>query len=297
MAGNSKKAVIYALVGNGIISVLKFVAAFFTRSTSMMAEAIHSTSDCLNQVFLLIGSRRANKDVSEEHPFGYGREEFFWAFMVAILLFFGGALFSIYEGILKTLHPEPIHHFWWAVSVLVVAILVEGKSFLVALGEMRKVSDTGFISSIKKSIDINLIVILLEDAAALCGLVVALVCTLLATVWPIFDAIGSILVGLILTYVSYSLVNELRKLIIGESMPREARSRIKQMVGEYEVVTHVNRIKTMAMGKNKYLLLLSVNIDDFTKGYKIEDTVEEIKRDIIMEYPEVMEIFIEISGE
>jgi len=295
MAHGSNKAVIYALAGNGIISILKFVAAFFTTSTSMLAEAIHSTSDCLNQVFLLIGSKRSKKAVSEEHPFGYGREEFFWAFMVAILLFFGGALFSIYEGIHKLSDPEPIKHFWWGITVLSIAILVEGKSFLVALKELRRTSKAKFFKAIKKSIDINLIVILLEDAAALTGLVVALICTVLASFYPIFDAIGSILVGLILTYVSYSLVNELRKLIIGESMPRESRNKIKQIVSEFEAVTHVNRIKTMTMGKNKYLLLLSLNVDDFMKAYKIEDIVDEIKKDIVNEYPEVNEIYIEIS--
>jgi len=292
---NSNKAVFYALMGNGIISVLKFVAAFFTMSTSMLAEAIHSTSDCLNQVFLLIGSKRSKKENDEEHPFGYGREEFFWAFMVAILLFFGGAVFSIYEGIVKLSHPEPIHHFWWAITVLGIAILVEGKSFLVALKELRKTSKAKFFRAIKKSIDINLIVILLEDAAALTGLFVALICTILSAVNPIFDAVGSIAVGLILTYVSYSLVNELRKLIIGESMPRESRNKIKQIVSEFDMVTHVNRIKTMTMGKNKYLLLLSVDVEDFMRAYGIEDGVEEIKKDIRTEFPEVNEIYIEIS--
>ena len=292
---NSNKAVFYALMGNAIISVLKFVAAFFTMSTSMLAEAIHSTSDCLNQIFLLIGSRRSKKENDEEHPFGYGREEFFWAFMVAILLFFGGAVFSIYEGIVKLSHPEPIHHFWWAIAVLGIAIVVEGKSFLVALKELRKTSKAKFFKAIRKSIDINLIVILLEDAAALTGLILALICTILSAVNPIFDAIGSIAVGLILTYVSYSLVNELRKLIIGESMPRESRNKIKQIVSEFDMVTHVNRIKTMTMGKNKYLLLLSVNAEDFMRAYKIEDAVEEMKKDIRTEFPEVNEIYIEIS--
>ncbi len=292
---NTNKAVLYALMGNAIISILKFVAAFFTMSTSMLAEAIHSTSDCLNQIFLLIGSKRSKKKNDEEHPFGYGREEFFWAFMVAILLFFGGGVFSVYEGISKLSHPEPIHHFWWAISVFIIAILVEGKSFLVALKELRKTSKAKFFNAIKKSIDINLIVILLEDAAALTGLIVALICTILSTINPVFDAIGSIAVGLILSYVSYSLVNELRKLIIGESMPRKDRARIKEIVSDFDMVTHVNRIKTMTMGKNKYLLLLSVNAEDFMRAYKIEDAVEEMKKDIRFEFPEVNEIYIEIS--
>ena len=203
--------------------------------------------------------------------------------------------YRIRSQLIKESRFELLKHFWWGITVLSIAILVEGKSFLVALKELRRTSKAKFFKAIKKSIDINLIVILLEDAAALTGLVVALICTVLASFYPIFDAIGSILVGLILTYVSYSLVNELRKLIIGESMPRESRNKIKQIVSEFEAVTHVNRIKTMTMGKNKYLLLLSLNVDDFMKAYKIEDIVDEIKKDIVNEYPEVNEIYIEIS--
>lgn len=292
---NSTKAVMIALIGNGLITVLKFIAAFFTKSASMSAEAIHSTADCLNQIFLLIGNKRGKKANDELHPFGYGREEFFWAFMVAILLFFGGAAYSIYEGIHKISHPEPVQHISWALAVLGISIIIEGKSFLVALKELRKTSKAKFFNAIKKSVDINLIVILLEDAAALFGLGIAFICTCLSVWFPIFDGIGSILVGLTLCYVSYSLVNELRKLIIGESLPRDERSRIKEIVSNFEIVTHVNRIKSMTMGKNNYLLLISINVDDFEKAYHVEDTVEQMKIEIHEEFPHVNEIFIETS--
>jgi cation diffusion facilitator family transporter len=292
---NSTKAVIIALIGNMLIAILKFVAAFFTQSASMSAEAIHSSADSLNQILLLIGNKRSKKRNDELHPFGYGREEFFWAFMVAILLFFGGAIYSMYEGIYKAIHPEPIKHFWWAIVVLGVSIIIESKSFLVAYNEMKKTTKGSLAKAIKKSVDTNLIVILLEDAAALSGLVVAFICTILATINPIFDAVGSIAIGLVLCYVSYSLVNELRKLIIGESMPRDERNKIKEIIHEYEIVTHINRIKTMAMGRNNYLLLLSLNVEDFTKAYAIEDNVEDMKKEIQKEFPQVSEIYIEIS--
>ena len=292
---NSTKAVFAALTGNALITLLKFIAAFFTKSTSMMAEAIHSSADCLNQIFLLVGNKRTMKDNDENHPFGYGREEFFWAFMVAILLFFGGAAFSIYEGLEKLSHPEPIKHFWWAIAVLGISVIIEAKSFKIAYDEMKKSSGKGLFKSVKDSIDINLVVIILEDAAALIGLSVALLCTILSLVNPIFDAIGSIAIGLILCYVSYSLVNELRKLIIGESMPREERNRIKQILYKFDMVNHVNRIKTMTMGQNKYLVLISVNAEDFVRAHKIEDTVEEMKKDIVKEFPNIGEIFVEIS--
>lgn len=292
---NSTKAVIVALIGNGVISVLKFIAAFFTTSASMLAEAIHSSADCLNQVFLLIGHKRSQKPNDETHPFGYGREEYFWAFMVAILLFFGGAIFSIYEGIHKLSDPKPLEYFWWAVIILSVSIVIEAKSFFMAYKIFRKTAKGKFMTGIRDSIDINLIVILLEDAAALLGLIVALVCTTLALIDPIFDAIGSIAIGIILSLVSYSLTNELRKFIIGESMPRDDRARIKDIINEFDMVIHVNRLKTMTMGKNQYLLLLSISVQDFARGYSIEDAVEHIKTHIKEEFPQINEIYIEVS--
>lgn len=291
----STRAVVLALLGNFFITVIKFIAAFFTRSASMSAEAIHSTADCLNQVFLLIGAKRTKRENDELHPFGYGREEFFWGFIVAILLFFGGAIFSVYEGIHKLIAPEPIENIECALGVLVVSIVIERQTFLVALRQLRATTKGSFFKAIKNSVDTNLIVIILEDSAALVGLLIAFVCTILSLFFPIFDALGSIAIGAILSYVSYSLVNELRKLIIGESMPREDRNGIKEILNSKNGITHVNRIKSMTMGRNKYLLLISINVEDFIRGYKIEGMVSDIKRDIVKEYPNVDEIYVEIS--
>lgn len=292
---NSTKAVVVALMGNAFISILKFIAAFFTKSSAMLAEAIHSSADCLNQVFLLIGRKRSVKGHDEAHPFGYGAEEFFWGFMVAILLFFGGASFSLYEGVHKLIEPQPVEHIGWALFVLTISIFIEGKTFFIAYKELRKTTQGNIMVALKKSVDINLIVIILEDAAALAGLVVAFICTILAIYYPIFDGIGGVVIGLILAFVSYSLVNELRKLIVGESMPRTDRARLKEIISSFEIVVHVNRIKTMAMGKNNYMLLASINVEDFTKGYNIEDTVEQMKLEINSEFPQISEIFIETS--
>ena len=181
------------------------------------------------------------------------------------------------------------------IGVLGISVIIESKTFLVAYNQFRKTSKGNLFKEIKKSIDINLIVILLEDAAALTGLIVALICTILSLFNPIFDAIGSIIIGLILAYVAISLTNELRKLIIGESMPREDRNKIKEIINDNVEVHRINRIKTMTMGKNQYLLLLSISVGDFTRGYKIEDTVDHIKLHIKEDFPQVNEIFIEIS--
>lgn len=292
---NSNKAVMIALTGNALISVMKFIAAFFTLSASMLAEAIHSTADCFNQIFLLIGKKRSSRGNNENHPFGYGAEEFFWGFMVAILLFFGGASFSIYEGIHKLMDPHPVQHVTWALVVLGLSIIIESKSFYVAYKELKSRTNVNVFKAIKKSTDVNLIVIVLEDAAALLGLIIAFVFTILAIYFPIFDAIGSIIIGLLLIYVSYSLVNELRKLIVGESMPREDRKRIKEILNGFEIVVHVNRIKTLAMGRSNYMLLASVNVEDFARGYNIEDLVAQIKMEIHEEFPQINEIYVEIS--
>jgi cation diffusion facilitator family transporter len=215
--------------------------------------------------------------------------------MVAILLFFGGAIFSIYEGIHKLIEPVGIQNIGWGLAVLGVSMIIEGKTFLIALKQLRATTKGSLIKAIKNSVDTNLIVIILEDSAALVGLFIAFVCTLLSLYNPIFDALGSIFIGFILSFVSYSLVNELRKLIIGESMPREDRGRIKQIINRFEDVTHVNRIKSMAMGRNQYLLLVSINVDDHISGYTVEDLVENIKEDIKKEFINVDEIYVEIS--
>lgn len=289
----SLKAVIYALVGNSLIATIKYVVSFFTLSSAMLAEAVHSTADCLNQVFLLIGNKRAKKHPTEMHSFGYERESFFWGLMVAVLLFFIGALFSIQEGIHKLNNPEPLKNMHWIFIVLIASIFIEGKSFSVAYIEFKKRNKKSFIKGIEESTDTNLLVILLEDFAALSGLVIVLLTTLLSFINPIFDAIGSVLVGILLASVSVKLANEIRKLIIGESMSREKRAIIKEIVSGFNNVKHVNSIKTMALGTNKYLILISVDIEEDATGYDIEDMVEQIKLDIKAKVPEAYMMSIE----
>ena len=247
---NSIKAVTIALVSNFIIALIKFAAAFFTKSAAMMAEAIHSTADCFNQIFLLIGDKRTQKKSTEQHSFGYGKEEYFWGFMVAVLLFFIGGGFSLYEGIHKLFVPEPIKHVFISFVVLSIGIVLEANSFRVAYLQFKEKYKMSFFRAIIIINDTNLLVILLEDFAALLGLILVFVTTILAiTVSPIFDAIGSILVGLILMAISYTLTNELRKLIVGESVPRDVRAKIKGIIHKNSIVGHINKIQTMFIGK------------------------------------------------
>ena len=292
----SKKAIVFALAGNLLIAVIKYIVAFITGSSAMLAESIHSTADSFNQVFLLIGQSNAKKSPSEMHSFGYANEVFFWSLMVAVLLFFVGAMFSIYEGVHKLMHPEELTNVYWIFAVLISSIVIEAKSFQVAFGEFRKTTKLPYFKAIKASTQVSLIVVVLEDSAAMAGLVVVVISTLLAwLVNPVFDAIGSIIVGLLLLSVSVLLIAEVKNLIIGESMPRERRQAMRNVIHTFKKIVHINRMQTLVMGDSKYLVLLSVDINDDMKGADAEDMIEQVKLDLIKEIPEIGTIYIEIQ--
>lgn len=292
----SLKAVFFALGGNIVIAILKFIVAFITRSSAMMAEAIHSVADCTNQIFLLIGNKRSAKGPTEQHPFGFGKEEYFWGFMVAVLLFFVGAIFSIYEGIHKLSSPTQLESLHWSFIVLGLSIIIEAKSFHVAFTEFRKkFKNIKFITALKESTDTNIFVILMEDFGALAGLVIVLVTTLLSYfVHPVFDALGSILVGMLLVCISVFLSNELRKLIIGENIPRTLRNEMKQKIASNPVVKHVNSIDAMVMGRGKFLLVVSVDIADDATGYNIEDQLDIIRKELFAKSNNILAVYIDV---
>ena len=292
----SNKAIIFALAGNMLIAIIKYIVAFFTGSAAMLAESIHSTADSFNQVLLLIGHKRAKKLPSEMHSLGYANEVFFWSLMVAVLLFFVGALFSIYEGIHKLIHPEAIKNVYWIFAVLLSSIAIEAKSFQVALSEFRKTTKLPFLKAIRASTQVSLIVVVLEDAAAMAGLFIVLISSTLAwLVSPIFDAIGSITVGILLLGVSILLIAEVKNLIVGESMPRERRLLMRNVIRRFKNIGHINRIQSMVMGDSQYLVLLSVDINDEMKGSEIEDLTEQLKLNLKKEIPEIGTIYIELQ--
>jgi len=292
----SNKAIIFALAGNMLIAIIKYIVAFVTGSAAMLAESIHSTADSFNQVLLLIGHKRAKKLPSEMHSLGYANEVFFWSLMVAVLLFFVGALFSIYEGIHKLIHPEDIKNVYWIFAVLISSIAIEAKSFQVALGEFRKTTKLPFLKAIRASTQVSLIVVVLEDSAAMAGLFIVLISTTLAwLVSPIFDAIGSITVGILLLGVSILLIAEVKNLIVGESMPRERRLLMRNVIRRFKNIGHINRIQSMVMGDSQYLVLLSVDINDEMKGSEIEDLTEQLKLNLKKEIPEIGTIYIEVQ--
>lgn len=293
---NSLRAVLFALGGNLTIAVIKYIVSVISGSSAMLAEAIHSLADTTNQVFLLIGRKRSGKVADEVHSLGYGKEEYFWGFLVAVLLFFLGGCFSIYEAIHKFMHPEPIGNYLYIFIIIAAAMLIEYKSFSVAFKEFRKTSPKGFLKALKDSTDTNLFVILVEDFSALTGLTIVLITTLFSMINPFFDVVGTFLVGSLLIIMSYLLANELRKLMVGESVPRETRSEIRAIIRKYSVIKHINNIRSMYIGNNDFILLISVDMDDFSRGHAIETAAEQIRSDIARKYPHAKYIYIDIRG-
>lgn len=222
-----KKAVIAALMANIGIAISKFIAFFFTGSSSMLSEAIHSVADSSNQVLLLVGNKRSQKPADEKHPFGYGRRRFVYGFIVAVVLFLIGGLFSLYEGLHKWQDPEPLNDWWIAVLVLVIAIGLEAFSFRTALREANKSRGKRSLANfVKDSRQPELPVILLEDAGALVGLVFALIGVGMAVItgdgrW---DAVGAMAVGTLLVVIAIFLAMEMATMLVGECASRRGGS-------------------------------------------------------------------------
>ena len=275
------KSVKAALVANGLIAIAKGIAAFFTGSASMMAEAIHSTADCGNQVLVLIGQHQSKRGKSEAHAFGQGKANFFWSFVVAVVLFLLGGLFSINEGIHKIMNPQEVQHPWLIVGIIIFAVILEGGALRVALKESNsKLKD--IFKTIEKSSSSHILVVLIEDSGALVGLfILAIGLGLSIFVHPIFDGIAALMIGLLLLSLSTVLFIELKKLIIGESLDRETIKQIRNLLKEESnVLVHINSIRSMFIGSDEVLLIISMNVIDDKTGYEIEQDIKELKNKI-----------------
>src|SRR5438105_1744294 len=226
----STRAIFYALGANLGIAFAKFGAAFFTGSGAMLAEAIHSLADCINQVFLLIGMRESRKPPNDAHPMGYGRVVYFWAMMVALLLFFLGGALSVMEGVNRMRHPEPISNGLVAMVVLGISVLLEAFSLYGAMREIRKIArGASFVRWFRETRQSELMVVAGEDIAALAGLAFAFVAVVLTVLTdnPLWDAVGSIAVGILLMTVAMFVIREVKAMITGESAPPETHAAIK----------------------------------------------------------------------
>jgi len=298
MAGgeaNSTRAIVYALLANLGIAVAKFVAAFFTGSSSMLAEGVHSTADTTNQLLLLLGLRQAKRPADDEHPLGYGMSTFFWSFIVALMLFSLGGLFSLYEGWHKLRHPEPVQYAWVAIVVLVVSIVLEGGSLLGCLREVGHVRrGRNLWRWVNESRRAELIVVFGEDLGALIGLTIALVFVLLAAVTgePRYDAYGSIAIGVVLLAIALFIAVRVHALLIGRSADPAMQAAVEEAISEDSDIVEVYHVITMQYGP-QVVVAAKVRM---RAGLSIEDACREINQleALLQErFPEVGWSFVE----
>lgn len=296
-ASGGTKAVIAALIANITIAVFKFVAFFLTASSSMLAEAIHSVADSGNQVLLLVGGKRAQRQASPEHPFGYGRERYIYSFIVAIVLFSVGGLFALYEAYHKWQDPHPIEGMWWWVplAVLIGAIIAESFSFRTAIVESNHVrGKQSWVKFVRTAKSPELPVILLEDLGALLGLICALfgVSLTLITGNGIWDAVGTAMIGILLVIIAVILALETKSLLLGESATKVVIGKIESaIVGDR--VSSIIHLKTLHLGPEELLVAAKIAIEHADTGSDIADEINAAERRIRSAVPIAQTIYLE----
>jgi cation diffusion facilitator family transporter len=295
MAANSTKAIFFALGANAGIAVTKFGAAAYTGSGAMLAEAIHSVADTANQLLLLLGLRQAQAPVSAHYPLGQSRVVYFWSMMVALLLFFVGGLFSIYEGWHRLHAVEPLSHPFVALAVLGVAIALESVSLWGALREIRKVqAGRGFWQWFRETRQSELMVVAGEDIAALGGLVLAFVAVLLSmtTGNPVFDALGSIGVGVLLVVVAVAIMHEVKGMIVGESAEPAVRRAIEAHVAAQPEVKRILRLITLQWGAH-VVVAVQAEMAAFPSAEAMVTAINRVEDSVQQAFPQVRWVFFE----
>lgn len=296
MASGSKRVIFAALIGNTLISITKFVAAAITGSSAMLSEGIHSLVDTGNQGLLLYGMARAKRPADEAFPFGYGKEIYFWSFIVAILIFALGGGISIYEGVHHIQHPEAISNPIVNYVVLGLAMLFEGAAWLFALKEFSRAKGKwGYMEAVQRAKDPSIFVVLFEDTAATLGLMVAFLGVVLSQLTGIliFDGLASVIIGLILVATAAWLAYETKGLLIGESANQPLVRGVRQIVAGHHTVDHVNEVLTMHMGPDFVLVNLSVDFQDRLTADQVECSIAEMDQQIKAGFPQVKRLFIE----
>ena len=295
-AGGGTRAIVAAMLANGGIAIAKFVAYVVTGSASMLAESIHSVADTANQGLLLLGGRRAAKVADDRHQFGYGRERYFWAFVVAMVLFALGGLFSIYEGVEKLRHPHEVESLGWAIGVLVFAIIAEAISFRTAIVESNKVrGNRSWTDFIRKSRSPELPVVLLEDAGAMIGLVLAFIGVGLTGVTgdPMWDGLGTLCIGILLVVISVVLTIEMKSLLIGEAATKEHIEAITAAVEGVDSVRRVINLKTQHIGPEELLVAAKLEFDHTLSNPQLSDVIDEVEMAVRESVPLMMQIYLE----
>jgi len=298
MATSSLKVIYAALAGNCLIAMTKVAAALMTGSSAMLSEAIHSGADTGNEILLLYGLRRAKMPADNEFPFGHGKEIYFWSFVVAIVLFAGGAGFSMYKGIDQLVSPVPVKHSYVNYGVIGLALIFEGTSWYIALTEFtRSKGEWGYIQAVHRGKDPSIFIVLLEDSAAIIGLVVAFIGILVSHITgsPAYDAAAAVIIGLILAGTAILLASETKSMLIGESANKEVVQGIREIACSSKEIKKVNEVLTMHMGPDFILVNISVDFVDTILATEVEVTVAGLDRAIKRAYPQVQRIFVEVE--
>lgn len=292
----SNKIVVYAaLFGNLAIALVKFVAAYITNSSAMLSEAIHSVVDTLNEILLLYGMKKSQQPANARHPFGYGRELYFWAFIVALMVFALGAIVSIYQGISHIYYPEEMQNPMINYIVLGIAILCEGTSWFVALKAFRKIKGKqGYFEAFRRSKDPTTFTVLFEDSAALIGLFIALIGIYLshALNMPMLDGLASILIGVVLAVSAILLARETKGLLMGETADPQLRHNVLMVAEQDPAVHSANGVLTEQMGAHQVLASLSLEFKDNLTSDDIEACVNRIEAQIKQLHPEIVALFV-----
>lgn len=299
MAGNTKQ-IFQSLAVNITIAAAKGVAAIFTGSGAMLAETLHSSADCANQLLLLLGVRASARAPDESHPLGYGRDLYFWSFVVALLLFSGGGVFSIYEGVHKLKHPEEVENVWLGLGILLFSILMEGWATWGNLKEMNKRRGAmPLFTYLRRTKDSDLIILFGENSAAVLGLLVAII-ALLASHFlhnPMYDSFGSIGIGVVLIAVAVFLAREVKSLLIGESADPTVAAAVAKTVPNHPNIESVLRLITVQQGPGEVLVAMKVRLKSGLDTRGVVDSINAFEQAVHDEAPEVRWCFVEPDHE
>ena len=300
MAGNSKIAIYGAIGANFLIAIAKFFAAFFTGSSAMLAEGIHSLVDTGNGLLLLLGIKRSKQEPDEMHPFGYGKEVYFWSFVVSVLIFALGGGFAIYEGIHALQDPHVIEDPTWNYGVLIFALIFEGAALIIALKAFNKsrAASGNLIKNIVQSKDAATFAVIIEDTAAVIGLSIALLGVFLSQQLqnPYIDGIASVSIGLLLLVVATFLAKESKGLLLGESADPRVIASVEKIMREHPSVRDWTLPQTMHFGPESILLVIEVDMLDTMELLDAENTMEEIRTEIKQKQPTITQVYIQSAN-
>ena len=294
-SGDSTRAILFALGANFAIACSKGVAAYFTRSSSMLAETVHSLADCGNQLLLLWGMKQAKRPASPDAPLGFGKAIYFWSFLVAVMLFTVGGMFSLYEGMHKLKHPEPLTQWWWAVGVLVFSLVAEGISTRAALQEAaQQRGGRSLWKWFRESRQAELIVIVGENIAAILGLGVALAAIVLTVLTgnPLWDALGTIVIGALLIVIAIFVAVEIKAMLIGQSIDPAEQVRMRKFLDDRPEIGNVINLITLQMG-NDVLVSVQAEMREEQSAKALAMQINDVERALKREFPAVRWSFFE----